>query len=48
MYNLKITCIMPFRGNIVNKNVNINPRELVNIRKITKIYTCENIYIHSI
>ena len=46
MYNLKITFVMSFRGNIV-KNVNINPLEIVNFRKFAKIYTRENIYIHS-
>ena len=38
---------MPCKGNIV-KNANINPREIVSFRKFAKIYTRENIYIHSI
>ena len=29
------------------KDANINPRKIVNFRKFAKIYTCENIYIHS-
>ena len=37
---------MPCIGNIM-KNVNINPREIVNFRKFAKMYTRENIYIHS-
>ena len=47
MYNVKITFIMSFSGNIV-KNVNINAREIVNFRNFGKIYTRKNIYIHSI
>ena len=46
MYNMKITFIMPLRGNIV-KNENINPCEIVNCHKFANIYTRENIYIHS-
>ena len=42
MYNVKITFIMPFRGNIF-KNA-----KYVNFRKFAQIYTRENIYIHSI
>ena len=42
MYNVKITCIMLFKGNIV-KNVHMNQREIVNFCNFTKIYTCENI-----
>ena len=37
---------MPCNGNIV-KSANINPREIVNFRKFPKVYTRENIHIHS-
>ena len=47
MYNVKITLIMSFRGNIV-KNANMNLREIVNFRKFAKKYTHKNMYIQSI
>ena len=47
MYNLKITCIMPYRGNNNNKNANLSPREIAIFRKIAKMYTRANIYVHS-
>ena len=47
MYNLKITFIMPHRGNNF-KNANLSPREIAILHKITKMYTRENIYAHSI
>ena len=47
MYNMKITFIVPPKGNTV-KNANINPREIVNFRNFAKMYMRENIYIHSI
>ena len=46
MYSLKITFTIQFRGNTM-KNANLNPREMVNFRKYAKIYTRENIYVHS-
>ena len=47
MYIVKITCIMPHRGNNI-KNVNINPREITNFRKCAEIHRCDNIYVYSI
>ena len=47
IYNLKTSYIMPHRGNII-KNANLSPRDIANFRKFAKIYTRENIYIHSI
>ena len=49
MYSLKINFIMPHRGNNF-KNGNLSSREIANFCKIAKmyIYTCENIYVHSI
>ena len=47
MYIVKITYIMPHRGKNI-KIANANPREIVDFRKCAKIYTCENIYVHSI
>ena len=47
MYIVKITFLMLHRGNNV-KNAKINPREIANFRKFAKMYTRENIYIHSI
>ena len=47
MYSVKITFTLQFRGNTF-KNVNLNPREMVNFRKYKKMYTRKNIYVHSI
>ena len=47
LYNSKITCIVPHRGNNII-NAKLNPREIANFRKFAKMYTRENIYIHSI
>ena len=47
MYIMKITCIMPHRDKNI-KIANINPREIANFWKCAKIYTRENIYVHSI
>ena len=38
---------MPHRGNN-SKNAILSHREIANFRKFTKIYTCKNIYVHSI
>ena len=46
MYNLKITCIMPYRGNNI-KTVSLSPCKIVNFHKIALICTCENIYVNS-
>ena len=46
IYIMKITFIIPHRGSNIN-NVNINLCDIVNFRKSTKIYTRENIYVHS-
>ena len=47
IYNLKITCIMPhYYGNNI-KNANLIPCKIANFRKFSKIYTRENIYVHS-
>ena len=47
MYIVKITFIMQHRGKNI-KNAKINLCEIANYRKIVKIYTRENIYVHSI
>ena len=47
IYNLKITCIMPHRGNNI-KDANLSPPKIVNFHKFAKIYAHKNIYIHSI
>ena len=47
MYIVKITCMMSHRGKNINI-ANINPREIANFRKCAKMYTRENIYVHSI
>ena len=47
MYIVKITYIILHRGNNM-KNAKINPREIANFRKCTKMYARENIYVHSI
>ena len=46
MYIVKITFIMSYIDNNI-KNANINPCEIVNFRKFAKIYTRENIHVHS-
>ena len=46
MFNVKITFIMKFRFNIV-KNVNLNPRGIACFLPFAEMYTCENIYVHS-
>ena len=38
---------MPYRGNNI-KNANLSPREIANSRRIAKMYTRENIYVHRI
>ena len=47
MYIVKITFIMLHRGNYI-KNAKIKPHEIANLQKYAKIYTRENIYVHSI
>ena len=47
IYNLKINFIIPHRGN-KTKNANLSPREIANFRKFAKIYTHENIFVHSV
>ena len=47
IYNLKTTFIIPHTSNKI-KYANLSPREIANFRKFTKIYTHENIYVHSI
>ena len=47
MYIVKITFIVTHIGKNI-KNANINQREIANFRKYAKIYTRENIYVHSI
>ena len=44
---VKITCIMPHRGNNI-KNANLSRREIPYFPKIAKMYTLENINVHSI
>ena len=46
IYIVKITFIMLHRGNNI-KNAKINPPEIANFGKCAKIYTRENIYVHS-
>ena len=45
-YIVKITVIMQHSGKNI-KNANINLREIANFRKYAKVYTRENIYVHS-
>ena len=47
MFNVKITLIMPFRGNIV-QNANLNPHEIACFLQFAKMYTPENNYVHGI
>ena len=46
IYNLKITFFIPHTSNKI-KYANLSPREIANFRKFAKIYTRENIYVHS-
>ena len=46
-YNLNKILVLCHRD-INIKSANSNPREIANFRKFAKIYTRENIYIHSI
>ena len=46
MYTVKIPFMLAYRV-IYSQNVNINPREIANFRRSVKIYTSENIYVHS-
>ena len=46
MYSAKISFIVTYRLKNI-KNTNLNPREIAYFLKFAKIYTRENIYVHS-
>ena len=48
MYNLKMTCIIPHSGNNIKSANFESTQKLPYFRKFAKMYTRENIYVHSI